>query len=521
MTTLDKILESGIFAQTSLDSISSTMSSFQEQLTARRFAKEINAGRLSIEEAYRHFWSYEENPDLWSLSKGEKWRVLLHDWIPILKIMAPILNKDRICEIIEVTCRRYLESEGEILRTGYNIYHEDLELGILLNHRFPHVHPAIDAKFPIGGYFEKYGYVPSSLPEQSDEERAAKFRDRSKSIEERKSALDFAKIGPRSESHVSKEEMAEFYMEIRIADPDSAVIKAELLEKMLNYDVITAQQFAEEYLSISEDLAHNLRFEDLLPARFPGPYGSKSEEAKAYLGKRIIGLLDSSHNDMKIFYMLSLSKLHYTNAGVKLIKCMHDQSEAAVGGVPMQVNEIAVYALGEMDYFNASPFIYRRLKTSLDEGTHDLSQASETIYKDNPFNTDPTGSFTHQCIRALGKLRWYAIQEFSMLLEQGDELVKDSAIFALNRLEDAQGDAVLLRFMRKMTDSDLECKYPSLTLALERLADCYMLQRAYFKRMTRYGEQNMQDLSAFCISEFHERIKPKGFLSPEYSIEAA
>jgi len=60
MPTLDKILGSGILTQNSDGSVSSTMYPFQEQLTAQKFAKEINSGRLNVEDAYACFLAGED-----------------------------------------------------------------------------------------------------------------------------------------------------------------------------------------------------------------------------------------------------------------------------------------------------------------------------------------------------------------------------------------------------------------------------------------------------------------------------
>jgi len=61
MISLDTFLEPGMFAQDSDGSLYPTMVSMQEQLVAQEFACEINSGRISVKDAYRYFWSHEED----------------------------------------------------------------------------------------------------------------------------------------------------------------------------------------------------------------------------------------------------------------------------------------------------------------------------------------------------------------------------------------------------------------------------------------------------------------------------
>jgi len=123
MPTLDKILESGIFAQASDGSVSSSMVSLQEQLTAQRFAKDINSGRLNIKDAYRHFWSYEEDPILWKLAKDKEWRALLPDWKKIIECLTPLLEENPALEIYDIADQSYRSFRR--IDSRYNPFEED------------------------------------------------------------------------------------------------------------------------------------------------------------------------------------------------------------------------------------------------------------------------------------------------------------------------------------------------------------------------------------------------------------
>ena len=80
----------------------STHPSFQEVLTAKQFADEINSGKLSIEDAYKYFWSYEEDAKLWGLPKDREWRALLPDWEPVLLYGAFMLKNEKAKELVYI-----------------------------------------------------------------------------------------------------------------------------------------------------------------------------------------------------------------------------------------------------------------------------------------------------------------------------------------------------------------------------------------------------------------------------------
>ena len=99
---LDTLLETGLFAQNSDGSVFPTMVSMQEQLVAQEFAREINSGRLSIGDAYRHFWSYEEDAELWDLPRGTEWRALLPGWAGMLKIIIPSISRGSQMQLADI-----------------------------------------------------------------------------------------------------------------------------------------------------------------------------------------------------------------------------------------------------------------------------------------------------------------------------------------------------------------------------------------------------------------------------------
>jgi hypothetical protein len=82
MPTLDQITQTGMFTLDANLKAMPVMLSLGEELVAEEFAQEINAGRISIEDAYKHFWSYVEDKELWGLNvlSDEDCRALLPAW---------------------------------------------------------------------------------------------------------------------------------------------------------------------------------------------------------------------------------------------------------------------------------------------------------------------------------------------------------------------------------------------------------------------------------------------------------
>ena len=74
---LEKIVETGMVSLDNSRNIRPEMISFAETLVAEEFAEAINSGRLSVEDAYNNFWSYEEDSKLWNLAGDKRWRSIL------------------------------------------------------------------------------------------------------------------------------------------------------------------------------------------------------------------------------------------------------------------------------------------------------------------------------------------------------------------------------------------------------------------------------------------------------------
>lgn len=107
-----------------------THTSFQEILTAKQFADEINSGALSVRDAYVNYWSYEEDAELWGLPKDRVWRALLPAWKNVLLHLAPMLNTDKVQELVDAITKNYYEYENhfkpkEVL-DYYNHLYNDL-----------------------------------------------------------------------------------------------------------------------------------------------------------------------------------------------------------------------------------------------------------------------------------------------------------------------------------------------------------------------------------------------------------
>src|SRR3989338_942218 len=103
-----------------------TRPSFQEILTAKQFADEINSGALSVRDAYVNFWSYEEDADLWGLPKDREWRALLPAWEKVLLHMAPLLNITSAQKLVDVVSRSYFNSGDIFGGKDYNPFFDEL-----------------------------------------------------------------------------------------------------------------------------------------------------------------------------------------------------------------------------------------------------------------------------------------------------------------------------------------------------------------------------------------------------------
>ena len=131
--TLENILEPGMFAQNSDGAVFPTMVSMQEQLAAQYFAKEINEGRLSVSDAYRYFWSYEEDLELWGLPKDHEWRALLPSWRDSIHGIYKMLEKENREQLIGLIMRNErIINEQDIIKGRYSPFTDDYSFGQFL-----------------------------------------------------------------------------------------------------------------------------------------------------------------------------------------------------------------------------------------------------------------------------------------------------------------------------------------------------------------------------------------------------
>ncbi len=151
MPTLEQITETGIFSL-GTSGFHREFVPFDEELTAESFAEEINSGRLSVQDAYRNFWSYEEDAELWGLPKEQEWRALLPAWKNILSYILLLLKPSPALELADIAYNQ--EKEYRSLSSfGFDPFNEDLCL-ILKN--IPRGNPQISKRFQeIVSRFEK------------------------------------------------------------------------------------------------------------------------------------------------------------------------------------------------------------------------------------------------------------------------------------------------------------------------------------------------------------------------------
>lgn len=75
---------------------------FIDFFLAELFIEEINSGNLSVEDAYRKFWSYEEDNELWKLDSNTEYRAFLSSWEKILLWIAPSLKQEKAEELVDI-----------------------------------------------------------------------------------------------------------------------------------------------------------------------------------------------------------------------------------------------------------------------------------------------------------------------------------------------------------------------------------------------------------------------------------
>jgi len=128
MPTLEKIAETGMFSVDSDGSFSPSMFSLGEELVAEDFAAEINSGRLSVETAWRDYWSYVEDKELWGLEglADDDYRAILPPWRKTLFSLAALLKKEKAGELVEVLSKNYFTAKKALQDNHYNPFFWDL-----------------------------------------------------------------------------------------------------------------------------------------------------------------------------------------------------------------------------------------------------------------------------------------------------------------------------------------------------------------------------------------------------------
>lgn len=89
---------------------------FIDFFLAKLFIDEINSGNLSVEYAYRQFWSYEEDNELWKLDSNTEYRAFLSSWEKILLWVAPSLKQEKAEELVNIG----LKSFKQFIETYWN-----------------------------------------------------------------------------------------------------------------------------------------------------------------------------------------------------------------------------------------------------------------------------------------------------------------------------------------------------------------------------------------------------------------
>jgi len=125
MTTLEKILQSGLFSQNSDGSVSSTMFSMQELLTAHHLARKINSGKLRIEDVYNGLWSFREDAKLWRLPEQVEWTALMPRTIRMVYNVVSFLDDEKKVEFIGVALESYHLYRAVEKKLRYNPFRDD------------------------------------------------------------------------------------------------------------------------------------------------------------------------------------------------------------------------------------------------------------------------------------------------------------------------------------------------------------------------------------------------------------
>jgi hypothetical protein len=121
MIHLDTIIQSGLFALDADSQTSPAMFSLGEELIAEEFAREINSGRLAVEDAWRNYWTFEDDGSLWDLPNNVQWRALLRDWRRIIYAIGPKLSEEMLSKTVTVLSSNY-HNARKIIKINYSDY---------------------------------------------------------------------------------------------------------------------------------------------------------------------------------------------------------------------------------------------------------------------------------------------------------------------------------------------------------------------------------------------------------------
>ena len=116
MPSLDTILDTGMFAQSSDGTVFPTMVSMQEQLVAQEFAREINSGRLDIIDALEYFWTPLTEVSRWYFSTFLFENRFGSTWMKVLNTLGGLLDEAKVEYLIDWIQPDYLIEQDKHAR---------------------------------------------------------------------------------------------------------------------------------------------------------------------------------------------------------------------------------------------------------------------------------------------------------------------------------------------------------------------------------------------------------------------
>ena len=129
---LEKLLATNIFSRVP-SGVQREYVPFNEALTAQAFAEAINSGKMSVEDAWKYFWSYDEDAEFWGLPQDAEWRALLPAWDFILLSMGPQLDNTPAFELVHTLSDAYLRCDAhrrdDFPQYEYNPFLDDALIG--------------------------------------------------------------------------------------------------------------------------------------------------------------------------------------------------------------------------------------------------------------------------------------------------------------------------------------------------------------------------------------------------------